>query len=215
MMPPRWSPSPNQVIIAPGSSAVISNTGNNNGIDTVVNTDRNPCNPAMYVINSFPHLTFSIQNCNSLNISTECDKHLAKIVAITSVRSSIILLSDLRLCANQTQIEKIRKMFLTSSNKSYQFFYNSEKNSRGVGILIDSSLSFSIIDSYKDTNQNILGLNIKINGTELFIASIYGPNDNEKCFFDDLSNVLSLNRNLPVILGGGLEHHLLYKRQWH
>jgi hypothetical protein len=65
-----------------------------------------------------------------------------------------------------------------------------------------SSLSFSIIDNYKDTNQNILGLNIKIDGTELFIASIYGPNDNEKCFFDDLSNLLSLNRNLPVIVGG-------------
>jgi exonuclease III len=156
----------------------------------------------MYVINSFPHITVSIQNCNSLNISTECDKQLAKIVAITSVRSSVIFLSDLRLSTNQAQIDKIRKMFLTNSSKSYHFVYNSDKNSRGVGILIDSSLSFTITDSYKDPNQNILGLNITINGTALFMASIYGPNDNDKTFFNDLSHVLSLNHNLPIIVGG-------------
>jgi hypothetical protein len=123
-------------------------------------------------------------------------------VAITSVRSSIIFLSDLRLSKNQSQIEKIRKMFLTNSYRSYNFYYNSDANSRGVGILIDSSLSFTITDSYKDNNQNILGLNITINGTALFLASIYGPNDNDKSFFVDLAAVLSLNRNLPVMWGG-------------
>jgi hypothetical protein len=137
MMPTRRPPSPNQVTTVPDSPVAIRNTGKNNGIDTVLNTGCIPCTPAMNVINSFPHLTISMQNCNSLNISTECDKQLAKIVAITSVRSSIILLSDLCLCANQTQIEKIQKIFLTNSNKSYQFFYNSDKNSRGVGILIE------------------------------------------------------------------------------
>ncbi len=73
-------------------------------------------------------------------------------------------------------------MFLTNSNKSYHFVYNSNKNSRGVGILIDSTLSYLITDSYKDANQNILGLNLTIDGTELFMVSIYGPNDNDKTF---------------------------------
>jgi exonuclease III len=112
------------------------------------------------------------------------------------------MLSDLRLGRNESQIEKIRKLFLTNSNKSYHFHYNSDSNSRGVGFLIDSSLSYNITDCYKDNNQNILGLNITINGTAIFLASIYGPNDNDKRFFDDLSAILSLNRNVPVIVGG-------------
>ncbi len=176
--------------------------GEDNHINSTADAGCISYSPAINIVSSFPHLSISLQNCNSLNISTDCDKQLAKIVAITSARSSIILLSDLRLCANVNQIEKIRKIFLTNSNKSYQFFYNSEKNSRGVGILIDSSLSFSITDSFKDANQNILGLNLKIDGTEVFIASIYGPNDNDKCFFEDLTHVLSLNCNLPIIIGG-------------
>jgi exonuclease III len=123
-------------------------------------------------------------------------------VAITSCRANLILLSDLRLGTNIAQIKKIRKMFLTNSSKSYNFIYNSDKNSRGVGILIDSSLTYSITDSYKDPNQNILGLNITLNGIQFFLASIYGPNDNDKSFFNNLYDVLIPNLDHPIIVGG-------------
>jgi hypothetical protein len=33
------------------------------------------------LIRSVPDISFSIQNCNSLNISTHCDKQLAKLIA--------------------------------------------------------------------------------------------------------------------------------------
>jgi exonuclease III len=127
---------------------------------------------------------------------------LSKIVAITSCRANVILLSDLCLGTNLNQIEKIRKMFLTNSSKSYNFMYNSDKNSRGVGILIDSSLNYSITDSYEDPNQNILGLNITLDGIHFFLASIYGPNDNDKSFFINLYDILISNLDRPVIVGG-------------
>jgi exonuclease III len=104
--------------------------------------------------------------------------------------------------SHDKHIEKIKKMFLTNSNKQYHFFYNSEKSSRGVGILIDSSLSLSITDNYRDTDQNILGLNVTVNDIELFIVSIYGPNDNDKSFFSNLAYALSLNKGSPIIVGG-------------
>jgi exonuclease III len=93
-------------------------------------------------------------------------------------------------------------MFLTNSSKSYNFIYNSDKNSRGVGILIDSSLTYTITDSYKDSNQNILGLNITLDGISFFLVSIYGPNDNDKSFFNNLYNVLISNLDRPIIVGG-------------
>ncbi len=42
---------------------------------------------------NFPDLTFSVQNCNSLNISTVCYKQLTKIKAITALCTDIIFLS--------------------------------------------------------------------------------------------------------------------------
>ena len=41
-------------------------------------------------------LSFSIQNCNSLNVSTSCPKQVKKIKAILDLDTDVIFLSDLR-----------------------------------------------------------------------------------------------------------------------
>ncbi len=70
-----------------------------------------------------PQVTISAQNCNSLNVSTECDKQLAKLIAITDLRTDIIFLSDIRLNKGTAQLEKITKIFACNSNKNYKFFF--------------------------------------------------------------------------------------------
>jgi hypothetical protein len=102
----------------------------------------------------FPQFTVSCQNCNSLNISTECNKQLTKIISITSLLSNIILLSDIRMGGTPDQCEKIKKMFLTNSCKQYNFYYNSSKNSRGVGILIDSTIQHTVHSVFKDVHES-------------------------------------------------------------
>jgi hypothetical protein len=74
-------------------------------------------------------LSFASQNCNSLNISTNCPKQLKKIAAIMTLQASIIFLSDLRL---NTAKNKVENMFAPS----YELHYNSPNNKRGVGMLI-------------------------------------------------------------------------------
>jgi hypothetical protein len=108
-------------------------------------------NPRLLVnIHSIPKLTYSCQNCNSLNISTICDKQLKKIAAITSLDTDIIFLSDIRLnCANE-HINKIVKMFRYNKGKSYEFFYNSSMSKRGVGILISTALQYTVFSSNKN-----------------------------------------------------------------
>ncbi len=104
----------------PGPSASQSNTNqpamNQHSANKVISNSVN------LPVLKFPHIKLAAQNCNSLNISTECDKQLTKIVAITSLCSNIIFLSDLRLGCSAEHSEKIRKMFLTNSSKKYQFF---------------------------------------------------------------------------------------------
>jgi hypothetical protein len=119
----------------------------------------------------FPQFTLSCQNCNSLNISTECDKQLTKIISITSLLTNVIFLSDIRMGGTADQCKKIEKMFLTNSCKQYNFYYNSSKNSRGVGILVDCTIQHTVHSVYKDTQENIIGLSVTINGTLQYLIS--------------------------------------------
>jgi exonuclease III len=157
---------------------------------------------ALPVPASFPKLTFSIQNCNSLNVSTVCDKQLTKIASICSLDTDIIFLSDLRLNSDAEHIEKIEKLFLYNKNRSYIFLHNSSKNSRGVGILLSASLDPTITDRKIDNSENILKLTVTVRGHSFNIISIYGPNKDDKSFFSDLSNILSEDNHTPVIIGG-------------
>ncbi len=104
-------------------------------------------------------------------------------------------------CTNEHS-EKISKMLLTNSNKKYQFIYNSSKNSRGVGMLLDSSLPFTILSVHKCSSENILGVKLVIENSPLLLLSIYGPNDNDISFYSELASIIRVNSEVPVIIGG-------------
>jgi exonuclease III len=83
--------------------------------------------------------------------------------------------------------------------------YNSPFASRGVGILIKKDLGFSISETKKDREGNILLLKCNKNGTEgnhVTLGSIYGPNDNNREFFADLKKMLKDLGGANIILGG-------------
>jgi len=131
-----------------------------------------------------------VQNCNSLNISTVCSRQLAKICAITALCTDIIFLSDIRLNSNPEHIEKIKKLFLYNTSHSYDAYFNSSKNCRGVGILISKKLSYTVEKCYKDLDENILGLVLKINDVSIRVFSIYGPNHDDIGFYNRLDEFL-------------------------
>jgi exonuclease III len=127
---------------------------------------------------------------------------LSKLIAITDLRTDIIFKSDIRLNKGTAQTEKITKSFACNSNKNFKFFFNSSMNKRGVGILISDSLIVSVNHEYVDSDENILSLSITVNGTTLKLCSIYGPNHNDKKFYDNLHNFLSSDPQCPIIIGG-------------
>jgi exonuclease III len=177
----RWFASPNQVIAS-------------------VEAPTPP--PIHEYFTKFPQVTISAQNCNSLNISTECDKQLTKLIAITALCTDIIFLSDLRLTKGSAQVEKIRKILACNNNKSYDLFFNSSMSKRGVGILLSRSLNYSIKSEYSDTSENILGLVLTIQDCTVKLCSVYGPNHNDKVFFENLARFLNNEYSVPVVIGG-------------
>ena len=109
-----------------------------------------------YAPADLPLISVSSQNCNSLNISTECRKQLTKIVAITSLLTDFIFLSDIRLNTSQDHIQRISKQFLYEGKRSYKLYTNSDNHQRGVGILMAADLTGDLEIFLRDRDQNIL-----------------------------------------------------------
>ena len=86
--------------------------------------------------------------------------------------------------------------------KSYNFFYNSKKNSRGVGILIKNSLDFTASEVRSDDNDNWLLIKGNMSGKCFILGVVYGPNDHDRNFFVSLSENIRLMGKFPTILGG-------------
>jgi exonuclease III len=154
------------------------------------------------LIRAVPDISFSIQNCNSLNISTHCDKQLAKLIAITALCTDIIFLCDLRLHDDTDAIEKITKIFQCNKNHNYNFHFNSSSRNRGVGILIACDFVGNIANTFHDSCSNILGLVITTDSCIFSLCSVYGPNTNDESFYNSLSSYIDTLGDAPVVIGG-------------
>ncbi len=156
---------------------------------------------------TFPAVTIASVNCNSLNMSSVGSfNHKLKLYGITSLKSDIILVPDIRLSnnANVSCIDSVKTTFRTNPYGGYDFFYNSTQNKRGVGILLKKSACFSVLEEKRDVNENILLLRVTKEGNarEFYICAIYGPNRYEPAFFQDLRTLLADSGNIPVIIAG-------------
>jgi len=151
---------------------------------------------------NMPLLSISSQNCNSLNISTECHKQLTKIIAITALCTDIVFLSGIRLNTSEVHIQRITKQFLYEGKRSYKLFLKSSKNTRGVGMLIAADLPGEFTDFSRDMEENFLGVTYSSGGGKIRLVSIYGPNDNDIEFYNYLDNYLYKDPTAPIIIGG-------------
>jgi exonuclease III len=152
-----------------------------------------------------PKLTFATINCNSLNMSSiGNNNHLLKIYGITSLKTDIIFLSDIRMC-NSSGISNLNELLTSlkiNPHCSYRFYHNSKSNKRGVGILIKHSLSIAVLDETRDLNDNYLALHLEFEGKKFTVCSIYGPNQVQPTFFTSLQECVSNLGNYPIVMGG-------------
>jgi len=150
---------------------------------------------------TFPELSFSCQNVLSLNVSTRNSKTDLKILAVTKKNCDIILLSDTRLNSDKqvAALHDLTKKFLL---KGYNFIHNSKSASRGVAILIKKSLPWNIHSKICDNGDNYLIVDITISGKKFTLASIYGPNNDDMLFYDNLLAALQSVGNSSIVVGG-------------
>jgi exonuclease III len=153
-------------------------------------------------------LTISAINCNSLNssVASRNNRNL-KVHGITKLATDIIFLSDIRLSNRSgiSQSEEFKKHFQLNMYDGYDCFFNSSMNKRGVAVLINKKISYSVLDQIADPEENYLILKTTFDGEQIGLCSIYGPNTLCENFFESLKNNLMLisgNNSVPIVVGG-------------
>jgi exonuclease III len=152
-----------------------------------------------------PPVSISSFNCNSLNMSSlGMDNHLLKIHGIVSLNSDIIFLSDIRLCntAGTSNLSLVNNSFRCNPYCAYKLIANSKMSKRGVGILIKNSIPFSVLREYRDDGDNILGLCVNIDGKQIALCAVYGPNKIDENFFVDLEECIRTLDCPNVVIAG-------------
>jgi exonuclease III len=117
--------------------------------------------------------------------------------AIIGYNSDVIFLSDLRLNGKD-------RIALDKFRLKYKVYFNSSKNSRGVAVLISLQVEHEILDTVNDQQENFILLHLKLNGIEMIIGSVYGPNADAGAnqFYDDLKINLGRWPEIPCVIGG-------------
>ena len=142
------------------------------------------------------NLSFSAQNCNSLNVCSSINNQDKKISAILGYKSDVIMLSDVRLNGRERVICDGVRLW-------YKVYSNSSRNSRGVAILVSNQVDHQVLETAADPQENVLLLKIKFGNREIAIGSVYGPNtDNCGAFFDFIRQTLNRWQNISCIMGG-------------
>lgn len=96
--------------------------------------------------------------------------------------------------------EKIKKWL---AEWGYTAFFTSFKsNSRGVGILFKNTFEYRLHNEIIDEEGRYIILEITIHDKKMLFVNVYGPNEDDPVFFDNLKGKIDHFQNLPVIWGG-------------
>ena len=158
----------------------------------------------MGAVNNPPPISFSSQNVNSLNLTGSKANFDVKISSIKNLNTDVIFISDTRLvnCKGVSGEELVKTAIRDTKGKRYTPFFNSTKNSRGVGILLASEIDFVVNNTFKDQDENIIILSVTYKGSNFLIGSIYGPNNTCRNFYNTLRAIIQRNPNHLIVFGG-------------
>ncbi len=98
--------------------------------------------------------------------------------------------------------ERIRRYLRDNRNRAYDFHYNSTSNGRGVAILIAMSLNTIVNKVWRDQAENILVMDISLNGCDITVGSVYGPNNTGREFYRYLNLAIGESVGRYKVIGG-------------
>ena len=75
-------------------------------------------------------------------------------------------------------------------------------NSRGVAILFNTSVEYSIASSYKDNEGNLISLDLNLGDISIKLINLYAPNRDSPEFFEKIKEILHLSTQTFTMMVG-------------
>ena len=82
------------------------------------------------------------------------------------------------------------------------YFSSFSGNSRGTAILFNNNFEYKIYKIEKDSNGNMLALDIEIQDLRFTLITVYGPNKDTPSFYTELSNTIQKFDNASIAMCG-------------
>jgi len=105
-------------------------------------------------------------------------------------------------CLQDTHFTKEMELIIRSQWGFDCIFNSYSSNSRGTAILFNNNFEYKVIDSVKDNEGNLLCVNIIIESYKLSLINFYGPNTDQRIFYEKLSETIDDLGNNDVIICG-------------
>lgn len=106
------------------------------------------------------------------------------------------------LCLQETHSSPQDEKFWKNEWKGHALFSHGKSNSKGVAIFFRDNLDYQILNVCKDIDGRYIVCHLKINGKEIVLNCIYGPNVDSPEFFVELWTILENSSNPEWIVAG-------------
>ena len=73
-------------------------------------------------------------------------------------------------------------------------------NSRGVAILFNTNFEYKILSVHKDTEGNMISVDINIGEISIKLINLYGPNRDSPDFFSKIKAIIETSNQLFTII---------------
>ena len=122
-------------------------------------------------------------NCRGLK---DKEKRYDVVNYIRDMKADITCLQDTHLTENDTSA------FKNIWNGEF-ILHGKHHNSRGVAILFGNHIEYTILNTEKDTEGNLLIIDLQVTEIKLKLINIYGPNTDDVHFYENVSDRIRRN----------------------
>ena len=131
-------------------------------------------------------------NCQGLQ---NMKKRLDVIDYLAKTKANIICLQDTHWASKDESV--IRSIW-----KGDCILNGESTNSRGVAILLNHNFEYNITSTFKDSEGNLISIDINIGHISLKLINLYAPNKDSPLFFEKVKDILQSNtQTFAMILG--------------
>jgi len=106
------------------------------------------------------------------------------------------------ICLQDVHFEPKLEMMVKAEWGGDAYFSSYASNSRGVAILLHNMLDYKVYSTKVDKNGNWVILDISINSIRVTLVSIYGPNEDNPDFYENIKKIVEEFDNAHCIFCG-------------